>query len=96
MFLSSGVHIVAISVACWLVLEFAAIAIVLLGRRRSKLQRTGNNLLSFAAKAALALPGIVFAGVLIENIQMLPPPPAVYAMGAVSSCVLLTLCIRLD
>jgi hypothetical protein len=95
-FLSDSVHIVAISVAFWIVLECAAIAIVLLGKRRSKWQRTGNNLLCFAAKAALALPGIVFAGVLIENIQIFPQQPALYAMGAASSCVLLTLCMRLD
>jgi hypothetical protein len=88
--------IVAMCVGCWLLLDIIALAILIVAREYSQLKHLGRTLLGFGSKAMFALPGLVFAGLLAESIGILALQPLLYAIGAVSSCMLLTLCLQLE
>lgn len=89
-------HIIALSFACCMTIEAAALALLFLARKYSHLSSAGSALLALGSKAMLALPGVVFAGLLVENMSLLPLQPYLYAVGATSSCVLLDLCLHLE
>jgi hypothetical protein len=88
--------IVALIVLCWLLLDVAALAIIVIAREYSKVRSAGCALLRFGSTAILALPGVILAGMLVQNANLLPVQPMVYAIGATSSCALLNLCLRLE
>ena len=88
--------IIAICVACWLLLDVAALAILMIAREYSHLRHLGRGLLRLGSQAMFALPGVIFAALLVKNASLIALQPAVYAIGATSSCVLLDLCMNLE
>jgi hypothetical protein len=89
-------HVIVLCFACCLTLEATAVALLLLARQRPRLKTIGGYLLNFGPKVFLALPGIIFAGVLVENMSPTSLQPYLYALGASSSFVLLELCLHLE
>jgi hypothetical protein len=88
--------IVAMCVGCWLLLDVIALAILIVAREYSQLKKIGRALLGIGSKAMFALPGLIFAGLVAENMSMIAAQPLVYAIGAASSCMLLTLCLQFE
>jgi hypothetical protein len=89
-------HVIALSCAGCLTIQGAALALLFLGPKHLRLSSVGGALLAFGSKAMLALPGVVLVGLLVENMNLLPLQPYLYAVGATSSCVLLDLCLHLE
>ncbi len=94
-----GMHIsylVGLSFAGCLLLQAAAVAILLFAGKHSRLRSIGGAVLGYSSWAVFALPVFILAGLLMENLD----PPAftsyVYPIGAGTLCAFASLYLKLD
>ena len=79
-----------------MVLEFMALAILLIARQYARLKGMGGALLAFASKAMFALPAVIVLGLLARTMHPMTLQPYMYTIGAPLSCLILDLCLHFE